>query len=897
MKSISFQIHYQTKWGEQLAVLGAIPELGANEVSQAFLLIYVDKGWWRAKLELEKLPPELSYQYLVLDDQGGVLSRESGTDRQIQLEGESESIFLQDTWRAGQHPDNSLFTSAFTSAVFQPDPIKTKSLKSIAGSNVLRFNMRAPRVSPGYQLAICGNIPELGAWDLDKALLLGNEQYPQWTGAVRLQSQIRIEYKYVWRSKEGAPPIWEEGKNRLLEGVKAEETIILSDEYFHHPQGNWKGAGLALPVFSIRTRQSFGVGEFADVRLLVDWAKATGLKMVQILPVNDTTVKLTKRDSYPYKAITVFALHPIYLKLEALPGFSESVDQKEYDQNREKLNKLPSLDYEQVIQLKMKYARAAFESEKETFGASRIFKKFLQENSRWLKPYAAFSYLRDKYQTANFNEWGKESVFTDKLLKKLTAPKAAHYDEIAFYYYLQFHLDQQLGGAAKYARQNGVVLKGDIPIGINRESVDAWVAPRLYNMNGQAGAPPDDFAIKGQNWEFPTYNWEEMARDGYQWWQDRFSQMARYFDAFRIDHILGFFRIWEIPLEQVEGIMGFFNPALPIERSEFTERGIAFDYERFCQPYLPGFFIDQLFEEKAAYVKANFLEPLRQGLFQLKEEFATQRQIEKYCKEQGKKDGDPFMVKLFDLVSNVLFLEVPGSERRQFHPRISMMDTLSYETLDGDLKQRVYDLYVDYFYRRQEDFWLERALEKLPAVSKATNMLICGEDLGMVPACVPGLMRDLEILTLEIQRMSKNPATEFLAEKDIPYLSVCSPATHDMSPIRLWWEESADDQIQRFYQDELGMEGSKPAAGEPYIVEAIIRQHLGWPGMWAVFPLQDLLGMDDSLRRADPNEERINVPSDPNHYWRYRLHLNIEDLLKAEAFNEKIREMLKESGR
>jgi 4-alpha-glucanotransferase len=188
-------------------------------------------------------------------------------------------------------------------------------------------------------------------------------------------------------------------------------------------------------------------------------------------------------------------------------------------------------------------------------------------------------------------------------------------------------------------------------------------------------------------------------------------------------------------------------------------------------------------------------------------------------------------------------------------------------------------------------------MTKLPAIKAATNMLICGEDLGMVPACVPGVMKALDFFSLEIQRMSKNPASEFLQAKDIPYFSVCSPSTHDMSPVRAWWEESDRAQIQRFYQQELQKQGEAPHFCEPFIAEAIMQQHLSWPSMWAIFSIQDILAIDPILRRANPFEERINEPSNPQHYWRYRLHISLEELLQEGSFNQKVRDLLLLAGR
>jgi 4-alpha-glucanotransferase len=233
---------------------------------------------------------------------------------------------------------------------------------------------------------------------------------------------------------------------------------------------------------------------------------------------------------------------------------------------------------------------------------------------------------------------------------------------------------------------------------------------------------------------------------------------------------------------------------------------------------------------------------------------------------------------------------------QQFHFRIGMESTKSFAALDGSTQQKLRDLYVNYFYRRQDDFWQKEAMNKLPGLKRTTNMLVCGEDLGMVPGCVPEVMSQLGILSLEIQRMPKDPAKEFFHPADAPYLSVVTPSTHDMSTIRGWWEED-QEKTQHFYNHLLGKQGAAPFYCEGWINREIVIQHLFSPAMWSIFQLQDLMGIDDNLRRSNPNEERINIPADPKHYWRYRMHLNLEDLLNENAFNLELSGLISASKR
>ncbi len=899
--TITFHINYHTVWGQRIAIIGSIPELGQWNNDQAFKLHHLGDGEWETTIHLKKATANFEYKYILLNDENEELDLDWGKNRVARFSKKQKNVLLKDCWRSKHHGETAFYTSAFTEAIFKADSFKAKRTVHVTGKANFHFQIHAPRVNTGQRICLLGNIPEMGNWDLTKPLLLENENHPLWTISINCTAKNDIEYKYgIFNVKEKKVQFLEDGKNRILKThffSAINDTVIVTDEYFHHPHGNWKGAGVAVPVFSLRSKNGLGVGEFNDIKKLVDWSKQVGLKMVQILPINDTIATSTWTDSYPYASISVFALHPLYLNLNALNGFEKIIDQKQFEKDRIKLNELDVVDYEKTMRLKLKYARLIYSKTKKAFLENADFNKYMTENEHWLKPYTLFSFYRDKYKTPNFNLWKRDKKYTTRKLKKETNPSSANFEEIAFYYYLQFHLDKQLKSAAQYARENGIVLKGDIAIGIYRYSVDAWTEPHLYNMDGQAGAPPDPFSDIGQNWGFPTYNWEEMAKDGYQWWKNRLQQLSRYFDAFRIDHILGFFRIWQIPIEQVEGTFGFFNKALPIHLNEFQERGIYFDFDRFCKPFISVELLNEQFGEEALFIAETFLNKNNNSHFYFKPEFDTQRKIEAFFNKKENTSKLHLKDGLFKLLSNVLFFEVPGPEGKEFHPRIDFPELPSFFALGSDPQNKLNELYLDYFYHRQNDFWKEQAMVKLPAIKNATNMLICGEDLGMVPDCVPGVMKDLGILTLEIQRMSKNPKTEFLQESDIPYLSVCSPATHDMSPIRLWWEEMEEEQRQRFYWNVLGMMGIPPDECDTYIVKGILKQHLHWPGMWVVFALQDIFALDEKIRRENPADERINIPANPKHYWQYRMHIDLDDLLSADGLNDQFYRLLDESGR
>jgi 4-alpha-glucanotransferase len=555
------------------------------------------------------------------------------------------------------------------------------------------------------------------------------------------------------------------------------------------------------------------------------------------------------------------------------------------------------LDYEAVMSGKLKFVRQVFSRQKTATFASRAYKEFFKQNKHWLVPYAAFCALRDKFGTADFNQWPAHRVYHAQEIAALAKQDRALRDGIELNYFIQYHLHLQLKDAAEYVHSQGLILKGDIAIGVYRHGADVWQQPELYHTNLQAGAPPDAFSAKGQNWGFPTYNWPRMMQDGFAWWKQRLAQMSGYFDAFRIDHILGFFRIWSSPAHAVEGILGYFVPALPVKIEEFGQRGIPFNHDRYAKPHITDPVLQEMFGPAAGLVKREFLVPTAGGNYFLKLEFATQIQVEKHF-ARLKNTGANRKIKagLFDLISNVILFDGEKSGGREFHFRFGMEDSLSFKHLDPQTQLKLKELYVDYFFRRQEDFWMQQGLQKLPALKRVTNMLICGEDLGMVPACVPGLMKQLGLLSLEIQRMPKELGREFSRPQEAPYLSVVTPGTHDMSTIRGWWEEDRKF-TQKFYHLELQGPGDAPLHCDPGINQAIVRQHLASPAMWSIFQLQDLLGMDGKLRRKDVDAERINVPANPKHYWRYRMHLTLEKLLQAEQFTAALNQAVRANGR
>jgi 4-alpha-glucanotransferase len=916
---IDFYARFYTHPGQSLMICGNIAALGNDDQGQALPLQYVSGEFWHGSLLLEgPLPGGLHYHY-VLKGEDGRLTDEGGEDKVIDLpDGDIEEINVIDTWNYAGEFENVFFTSPFREVLL---PRHTTGKKNRTKGLVTHlFKVKAPLLKKDGIVCLLGSGTALQDWDKENPLLLEPEGN-WWIGRLNIPKEsFPIEYKYgVYDKKEKKFTQFETGPNRSLPGdARPKKISILHDGFLHLPNNTWRGAGVAIPVFSLKSKKSFGVGEFTDLRPLVDWAVRSGLKLIQVLPIQDTTASHTWQDSYPYAAISAFALHPIYLNLEQCAGRKYADLIKPLRKRQKQLNELPELDYEEIMKIKLVTIKELYALQKEEFEKDTDFQAFFERNKDWLVPYAAFSYLRDKHSTPDFTQWKLHSQYNAEAIRKYTARSARHYDSIALQYFIQFHLHCQLREAVDYAHENGIIMKGDIPIGIFRYSCDAWMAPHLYHMEMQAGAPPDNFAIKGQNWGFPTYNWEEMQKDGYAWWKQRFEHMRNYFDAFRIDHILGFFRIWSIPMEVVEGILGHFEPAIPVHVVEFGQRNTWFDYDRYTKPFINDAVLWEIFGQDTEHVKVTYLDPAADAFFTLKEAFNTQRKVETYFTNLAPSAGNHLAsgnnitpsagnratsdfhnrirTGLYDLISNVILLEVDGSGGQQFHFRISMENTSSFRYLEWHTQQQLKDLYLNYFFSRQDDFWGKEAMHKLPALKRATNMLVFGEDLGMVPRCVPEVMRQLGILSMEIQRMPKNPVREFSHPAEAPYLSVVSPSTHDMSTIRGWWEEDRAA-TQKFFNREMGQWGEAPPFCEPWINKAIVLQHLHSPAQWSIFQLQDIMGMSEHFRRENPHDGRINVPANPHHYWRYRMHLTLEELTKEKEFNAAFKRDIEVSGR
>lgn len=889
--TIQFNIDYRVMFGEHIAV-----NIQSGEEVLKLPLQTSDGEKWACDWCVESPEKSYTYYYSVEREGRAVKTEWLMIKHQLDVNARKAAVYtLYDHWKA-MPEDAYLYSSAFTDCINHQVP---QVMKPETGSKIVRLIVRAPQLRDGERLGVLGADKALGAWDVQKILPMTQHTYNEWVAdidATHLEGS-HLEFKFVAFRNAKNELLWETSMNRtvdLLE-MKAGELVSYELDQAFFALYNRKLAGTQVPVFSLRTRKSAGIGDFGDLKTMIDFVASTGQKVLQLLPINDTTITHTWTDSYPYSCISVFAIHPQYADLHALPELKDAKARAEAEKTRAELNALDKIDYEKVNDFKINYLRQIFNQEGEKMMKTAEYKAFFQDTELWLVPYAQYSYLRDKNGTADFNQWPDHQVWDEAERKALADPKTAAYKNVAFFYFVQFVLDRQMQEAHEHAKAKGVILKGDIPIGVNRNGCDVWTEPKYFNLNGQAGAPPDDFSVNGQNWGFPTYNWFEMLKDGCQWWNRRFQNMARYFDAYRIDHVLGFFRIWEIPVHSVHGLLGQFAPALAMSREEIESYGLHFQEDRFTRPFITDWVLNRVFHERAREVKEKYLDRLDDERYQMKPEVDTQRKVEALFadvadeKELWLRDG------LYALISDVLFVR-DHTNPGVFHPRISAQLDFIYESLYDNDKAAFNRLYNDYFYRRNNQFWYQEAMKKLPKLVQATRMLVCAEDLGMVPDCVPWVMDELKILSLELQSMPKDPSVKFGHLSRNPYRSVCTISSHDMPTLRMWWDENVQ-RTQEYYNTMLYRQGPAPHPLPGWLASDIISRHLTSPSMLCILSIQDWLATDEALRLPDANAERINIPANPKHYWRYRMHLNIEDLAADKRFVQNITEMISQSGR
>lgn len=866
---LRFSIHYSTEWGQQLVVSLKYTTADGSVRSASLPMNTSDGDYWQAEtsvVESRRSPlSAFTYYYIVADGEGRELRREWDLVARTYRFDSTKTYIMNDQWRDRPLAFH-LYTNAYDVSQRRKTGESVMPLQLPFYRRTIIFKVSAPQLDEGQRLALVGSHPSMGAWSPARYLPMeyaGQRDWMLTLNAAMLSDQV--EYKYVIIDEAtGQLAQWEEGDNRTVAGIPGDGEVRV--EYGGHlrvAERKWRIAGVSLPVFALRSEHSFGVGDFGDLYRFVDWARQAGMKVIQLLPVNDTTLTRQWGDSDPYNIVSAFALHPHYLDLEQLGAISDKQLANTFLRRRAELNDLEYSDYEAVDRVKQEYIDIIFAEQGKATLESEGFKQWQAANRQWMEPYAQWMEQRGR-GTSRETTW-----------------------------FVQYHLHKQLTRAAEHAREEGIVLKGDLPVGVNRTSVETAVHPEFFHLDSQAGAPPDTRMAKGQNWGFPTYDWSN--KETYAWFRQRLRHTEQYFDALRVDHVLGYFRCWEIPTEQVSPLMGHFTPSLPLTDGEIEHFGLSFRRDFLTRPFINDRVVEKLFGIHAQYVRDNYLDKASYGLYRLKDEVATQQQIMQLF--GGRTDENSLWIRdgLSHLVENVLFVE-DSRQKGMYHPRIGVYDETVCEALPADERDAFMRLYTHYFTQRHSALWGQTGYQRLSELFGQTRMLICAEDLGAKPACVAPVLDALRILTLEVQRWSKTNGQEFEHLDGLPVRSVVTTGTHDMSPLRLWWEENPT-QAQRFYTSMLQKQGRVPEQLTATLAEEIVARHLYSPSMLCILPLQDWLSLDNRLRSKHPRRERINVPGDAFNRWQWSMHVTIEQLIEETMFNDKLKTMITRSKR
>lgn len=636
--------------------------------------------------------------------------------------------------------------------------------------------------------------------------------------------------------------------------------------------------GTAIPVSALRTEASCGIGEFLDLKQFGNWCKVVGIDLIQLLPVNDTGYQ-----SSPYSALSAFALHPIYISIKNIPEAKEF--KKEISSIEKKWNSREKVHFNDVLKAKLNLLEKIFKTNIEKISKSRKIKTWENSNP-WIVNYAVFSFLKKKKDYTPWTEWEEFKLLDDKKINDIYKKNR---ESVLFYSWVQYHLEQQLRSVTVYLEDLGINIKGDLPILMNFDSCDVWSSRDIFNTSNRAGAPPDMFSDSGQNWGFPTYNWEVMETDDYAWWKGRLKQAAKFYHAYRIDHVLGFFRIWTIPPRYESGSMGYYSPNNFITEKELEE--INLTKERLTwltEPHIPGHELREVTGLEANECIKQLLYQLEgEDLYRFKEEITSVHEI-KAVEELSSETRE----KMVEFYHNITIMKI---DKNRYMTTWFYHNSRAYQTLSDHEKFQLSEL-IKTKSSDSMKIWEAQGLKLLKFMKEHEDMLVCAEDLGTIPECVPEVLEKLEILGLHVIRWAKKYGEygePYIKPSEYNYLSVSTPAVHDSSTVRQWWSE-IEDSSNLAHALNLDTIGDTPNAEN---IERVYKQLLQTTAHIAMFQFQDLLAIDSNLCREQLETERINVPGTTNdENWSYRLDFNLEKLLSNNEFNKKLKKLISIRG-
>jgi 4-alpha-glucanotransferase len=639
--------------------------------------------------------------------------------------------------------------------------------------------------------------------------------------------------------------------------------------------------GVALPLACVRSKRNAGVGDFYDLPLLGELCTRSGLDLIQLLPVNDTGYQ-----SSPYSALSAYALHPLYLAFDVLPELEDNAEMRsrvsgEIAALRSRFESAARFPYDEVLSAKLELARAVFRDSRSAIENDSQLADWLAQNE-WVRTYAAFRVVKDENQQLHWRQWPRYTDPDEESISEIWSTED-YQDSLLFYAWLQYRLTDQLATVSRGLGERGIYLKGDLPILMNEDSADVWAHRELFIPSLRAGAPPDMFSEHGQNWDFPVYDWDEIRSRDFAWWKRRLSLADRFYHAFRIDHVLGFFRMWAVPSSDETGTMGFFYPSKLLTRSELQDIGLDDGRIRWlAEPHVYGAWLREAFGEREQEIRdLAFTRIGDEDLYRFSEAIAGERDIQALELDHNAEET------LLHWYRDRALIEVENDE---FAPAWLYRECSRISSLSED-ERRAFDALVDRSLEESESIWERQGRDLLSFMNGTADMLTCAEDLGVIPRSVPETLSDLGILSLRVPRWARRYDEEgepFIPVWEYPFLSVCAASVHDTSTLRQWWAES-DGGREAFWRS-LGRTEDAPVEYDPRTAMDLVSSIMKTSSAICMFQLQDFLAMSDIYREEDPDQERINVPgTDTTFNWTYRMKPNIEAMLADEAFTELLR--------
>jgi len=822
------------------------------------------------------------------------ISWEVGPNKKLKLEGNEKRSYTVTTSDLFQDSIDTLesifYKKPFRDIVyfhsFDPQSCLIKS--SLSGNVVVHFRIMALQVPKQFMLYITGSSQFFGNWTRFEPLRPIDELY--WEFSFEIPSSIPMfEYKYLMIDPSNHNIYWEHRPNRFFRFPQNNTQIyLIHDWLFKQPANRFHGAGITISLYSIHSHQSFmGIGELYDLKLLIDWAVLANMSLIQLLPIMDIFYSNTDHLSHSNIPISAFAINPLYLTLRNIGGY-------------EGIRSINRGDPVSVRKIKMDCLKSIFSKQDiNQLRSDPMFIKYINDNQYWIHSYSMWCAIRDEcLENGKDVEW---PVFNAQMNScVLDSNDSSLTIGCLFNAWVQYQCHIQLMEISSYAKENGIVLSCIMTIGQRKNSADIWTHPEFFDLNNTIGAPPDIFSFHGQNWGYPSWNWEEMKKDGYQWLREQMSFRERYFQACQFDHPLGFFRCWAIPTDTENPLFGHFVPSNPIDIKDLQDLQIR-DIARLCRPLFPisdvlSFALPEPVKEKII----NLLAVCEGGIWKFRSKYTTDTSIKEVIKQLT--EGLDEVQKLqYNLAEKILLSHfesvclIPDREQphKKYYPRFSMTDSTVFRSLPERDAQVLYKLFVDFYYRINLQLWHEQGQHKL-SVLASSSMQFFGYDLGASLNDEEKILHRVGICSYRVQRVPRESIQRFDGTNNFPYMSVCSPTPHDLPHLTLWWrQEQADAQL--FYHQFLKKGDVAPLILTPDIASGIIQLHLSSDSMWCMFVFDDLLSIESEFDSVISNLW-INDPSCDNKF-RYRMKLSLNDLLAHKEWIKNLSKLIENSHR